>query len=610
MGYDSLRSCLLDLEKTGQMVRIPEPVDPDLEMAEIQRRVFAAQGPAVFYEHVIGSPFPAVSNLFGTLSRVRYIFRKELDRVKDIFRLKADPSRLLTQPFRQFGLLPLFAKGCPRRVRQSPVLACQTTVSQLPQIRAWPEDGGAYIFLPQVYTENPESPGIRNSNLGMYRIQISGNEYEQNREVGIHYQMRRDMERHHAKAIALNRPLRVSIFVGGPPAHSFAAVMYLPENFPEAVFAGWLGNRQFRYVIRDGFTISHDADFCITGWIHPAVMKPEGPFGDHLGYYSQRHPFPVVRVERVYHRRDAVWPFTIVGRPPQEDSYLGKLVQEIGGPLIPKEIPGVKAVHAVDASGVHPLMLAIGREGYIPYGERKPRQLLTLANALLGYGPCSLAKYLMMVSEEDAPSLDIQDIGSFFEHVLCRADWTTDLHFQTQTTMDTLDYSGTGLHQGSKVVIAVAGGVRRKLETCLPENLKLPDFLKAPKFALPGVLVLEGIPFETYEQTAAQIRVLDVLWREMSNLNETPLMVIADDSRFTADNLSNFLWVTFTRSDPSRDIYGIKSFTEFKHWGCSGPLIIDAREKPHHAPPVKEDCRVTERVNRLGAPGKCLHGII
>ena len=210
--------------------------------------------------------------------------------------------------------------------------------------------------------------------------------------------------------------------------------------------------------------IHAEADFCITGSIDPARLKPEGPFGDHLGYYSLAHEFPVMRVEHVYHRRDAIWPFTVVGRPPQEDSVLGQLIHELVGPAIPQQIPGVRAVHAVDAAGVHPLLLAIGSERYVPYDQpRRPRELLTLANALLGHGQLSLAKYLWIVAAEDNPELDVRDVPEFLRHALERVDWRRDLHFQTCTTIDTLDYSSGRLNEGSKVVIAAAGPPLRTL---------------------------------------------------------------------------------------------------------------------------------------------------
>jgi len=610
MIYTCTRDLIDDLDRHGHLVRIQQPVDPDLEMAEIQRRVYAAAGPAVFFETVKGSPFPAVSNIFGTLERARFIFRNTLPKIQRLIELNADPFQFLKSPARYLNLPATLWHMLPKKVSSGPVMQHTTAIDRLPGIKCWPDDGGPFILLPQVFTENPSKPGIMHSNLGMYRIQLSGNQYLSNREIGLHYQIRRDIGGHHAAALEKNRPMRVSIFAGGPPAHTFAAVMPLPEGMPEVTFAGGLAGRRFRYIRKNGFTISADADFCITGTVVPGETKPEGPFGDHLGYYSLQHPFPVIHVDKVYHRADAIWPFTVVGRPPQEDTVFGQLIHEITGPMVPKSISGVEAIHAVDAAGVHPLLLAIGRERYVPYDQRKPRELMKISNALLGFGACALAKYLFITAYEDNPRLDVNNIKDYFQHVLERVDWRTDLHFQTETTIDTLDYSGTGLNEGSKVIIAAAGPSKRQLTAIIPAGLSLPEGFSNPKIALPGVLVIQALPFSDIRTAETGINALTQHLNILKEKNDLPLIILADDAEFTARTLNNFLWTTFTRSNPSHDIYGVNSFTKFKHWGCEGPLIIDARLKPHHASPLVEDPVITRRVDEYGKKGGPLHGII
>src|SRR5262249_54682265 len=254
----------------------------------------------------------------------------------------------------------------PRFVRRAPVLLRETTVTSLPQLVSWPRDGGAFITLPQVYTQDVNRPGWRHSNLGMYRVQLSGNEYQPDREVGLHYQIHRGIGVHHATALRKGVPFRVNVSVGGPPALALASVMPLPEGLSELTFAGALGGRRVCLVQppREGpgpnplLPMPAEADFCIVGTVDPERALPEGPFGDHLGYYSLKHDFPVLNVERVYHREGAIWPFTVVGRPPQEDTGFGAIIHELTGPIIPTVVPGVHAVRAVDAAGVHPLLLA------------------------------------------------------------------------------------------------------------------------------------------------------------------------------------------------------------------------------------------------------------
>ncbi len=404
----------------------------------------------------------------------------------------------------------------------------------------------------------------------------------------------------------------MSVFVGGPPAHTLAAVMPLPEGLSELTFAGALAGRRFQYLYQDGFCLSADADFVITGIVNPGENKPEGPFGDHLGYYSLTHDFPLMRVYKVWHRPNAIWPFTVVGRPPQEDTSFGALIHEITGAVIPSELPGLHEVNAVDAAGVHPLLLAIGSERYTPYyKERKPQEILTIANHILGFGQMSLAKYLLIVAKEDNPNLHTHDIAHFFSHLLERVDWTRDLHFQTKTSIDTLDYSGSGLNSGSKVVIAAAGEKIRNLATELPQDLKLPDGFHTPMIAQPGVLAISAPPFLSEESGIQQIKQLaEALHHQKENLKSFPLILVTDDSEFVARTLNNFLWTTFTRSNPSHDIHGVDAFIEHKHWGCRGSLIIDSRVKPHHAPPLIDDPAITKRVDALGAKGKSLYGII
>jgi 4-hydroxy-3-polyprenylbenzoate decarboxylase len=612
MGYPSLQACIADLEKNGHLIRIKEEVDPYLQMAAIHLRVFERQGPAILFENVKGSKFPAVSNLFGTLERSRFIFRDTLDKIKILVDLKSDPVKAIKHPFKYANVALTALSSLPMKTGgNAPANFGKCHISDLPQIVNWPLDGGPFVTMPQVYTEDIDKPGIMNANLGMYRIQMGGNDYMLNEEIGLHYQLHRGIGVHQTKANAKGQPLKVSIFVGGPPSHPVAAVMPLPEGLSEMTFAGALGNRRFRYFYdEEGFCISADADFVITGTVMPHDNKPEGPFGDHLGYYSLKHPFPLLKVHNVYHRKDAIWSFTVVGRPPQEDTSFGALIHEITGAAISKEIPGLHAVNAVDAAGVHPLLFAIGSERYTPYSnERKPQEILTIANHILGKGQLSLAKYLFIAAQEDDLALNVNDIARFLKHILQRVDLTRDLHFYTKTTIDTLDYSGSGLNSGSKVVVAVAGEVKRELWNELPAEFNLPRPFETFKMVMPGVLAVEVPKNIKSSDMPLLLEILDE-HLAVADLDGLPLMVLCNDAAFTAQNINNFVWVTFTRSNPSHDIYGINSFTEHKHWGCTGPLIIDACIKPHHAPVLEKDPATEKLVDKMGEKGGALYGII
>ena len=610
MAYSSLEECLLDLEKNGQLRRVKEPIDPYLELATVHHRVYEAGGPALLFENVKGSKFRAASNLFGTLDRSKFIFRDTLTAVQQLIEIKNDPISALKKPLQSLGLLSTAIHALPyRNPLRKPVLFQDINISDIPQIHHWPMDGGAFVTLPQVYTEDPDKPGILNANLGMYRVQLSGNEYLTDKEIGLHYQLHRGIGVHQTKANKLNQPLKVSVFIGGPPSHTVAAVMPLPEGLSEMSFAGVLGGRRFRYQYIDGYAISLEADFVITGEVYPGENKPEGPFGDHLGYYSLQHPFPLMKVHKVYARKNAIWPFTVVGRPPQEDTSFGQLIHEITGSAIPKEIPGVKEVHAVDAAGVHPLLLAIGSERYTPYlPTTQPAELLTIANHILGTGQLSLAKYLFITADPDE-KLSTHQIQKFFEYILKRIDLGRDLHFHTQTTMDTLDYSGTGINSGSKVVFAAYGPVKRELDSSLsPAFSSISDFAKC-RLIMPGIVAMETKSFTSASSTQEELQRLNACLAN-AKIEGTPMIIWVDDAEFTAANLKNFLWVAFTRSNPSHDIHGIDSFVENKHWGSNGPIIIDARIKPHHAPAVELDPTVIKKTDYLFAKGGSLSDIL
>ena len=614
MGYRSLQHCVQDLERHGMLRRIEVPLDPCLEIGELQRRVYQAGGPALLFTRPADCRFPLLGNLFGSLERTRFIFRDTLRTIERLVAAKVNPLSLRKDPLGTLTLPGAALHLLPKRVAGSyaPALRCTTTLSELPKVISWPLDGGPFVTLPQVYTERPSKPGFGGSNLGMYRVQLAGNRYQQDRQVGLHYQIHRGIGVHHREAVNRGERLPVNIFVGGTPAMTVAAVMPLPEGMPELAFAGLLAGHRIEMAAGPGrLPVAAQADFCIVGSIDPHATLPEGPFGDHLGYYSLCHEFPFVEVEAVYHRPDAIWPFTTVGRPPQEDTSFGAFIHELTGGLIPTVLPGVKAVHAVDAAGVHPLLLAIGSERYTPWEEvRRPMELLTQANAILGQGQLSLAKYLLMVAEEDNPYLDIYDTGAVLRHLLERVDWRRDLHFQTATTMDTLDYSGDGLNRGSKLIIAAAGPQQRRLATELPSEVALPAGWSSPRLAFPGIMALQGSA--SAQQRDSGDPAVDQLcrfWEHSPPPPGVPLVVVCDDSEFCARTLDNLLWVTFTRSNPADDLYGVGATRRGQHWGCSGPLVIDAHIKPFHAPVLESDPAVVRRLEALAVTGGPLAGL-
>ena len=607
--YKSLEQALLDLEKAGMLKRIHAEVDPHLEMAEIARENFRQGGPALLFEHVKGSKFRAACNIFGSDERFNFLFRDGFEQTKTAIQFKSNPAEFFRHPNPA-----KFWKASQAGISSMPMRSGsindfeECCLQDLPQLVSWPMDGGAFITLPQVATRPSENANILQTNVGMYRIQISGNDYIPNEECGLHYQIKRDIAHHHQKALEERRPLKVSIFIGGPPSHTFAAVMPMPENLSELLFAGMLGNRRFRYFEHDGYIVSSDADFCILGELEPG-LKPEGPFGDHIGYYSGKHDFPCMRVQKVLCKKNAIFPFTVVGRPPQEDTLFGKFIHKITEPMVPASLPGVYGIHAVDDAGVHPLCLALGSEAFRPYAtaeEREPMELLKTANALLGFNQASLTKYLLIAAKEDAASLDVNDVPAFFTHVLERIHFDRDLHFQTATTIDTLDYTGTSLNHGSKVVIAAAGVKCRELRNNPSdlESLTLPQGFKVAAIVMPGILMIEGPSYKKSE-TLRDLKEAFAHWEFRENypwisiIDEGAANVAANSGTSTNNILSDFLWLTFTRSDPAQDIYGIDETVEEKHWKCSAPMIIDARIKPHHQKQLTVPAEITAKAKQI-----------
>lgn len=604
--YKNLEQALLDLEKAGMLRRIHREVDPNLEMAEMARQVFEADGPAVLFERVKGSPFKAVCNIFGKQERLDFLFRKTLKETQTAVLFKSNPVAFFKNPSPLKLIRAAFAgiNALPQKSGSIKDFK-ECSLADLPQIKSWPWDGGAFITLPQVASRPHEKASIMTTNVGMYRIQISGNDYSPNEECGLHYQIKRDIARHHQKAIEENRPLKVSIFIGGGPAQTVAAVMPMPENLSELVFAGMLGGRRFRYFYHEGYLVSSDADFCILGEVAPE-LKPEGPFGDHIGYYSDKHNFPYLKVKKVLCKKNAIYPFTVVGRPPKEDTLFGSFIHSITRPMIPASIPGLCALHAVDAAGVHPLCLASAKERFIPYAkpeEQEPLEILKTANAILGFNQASLSKYLMIAAQQKG--VDVNDVPAFFAHVLERTDFKRDLHFQTSTSIDTLDYTGNRLNHGSKLIIAAAGEPKRDLRCNYQDlsSLKLPpQFFGEVKIPMAGVLSVQTSSFSQCPRSEV-IKALSDALKEWKYREAYPWISLVDrvdgSSNLTGEKLEDFLWLTFTRSDPAQDVFGFKENFENKHWGCSAPMIVDARIKPHHQKALTISSDISQKARQI-----------
>jgi UbiD family decarboxylase len=558
--FPDLRAFLASLRRDGQLATVEAPVDARLEAAEIHRRVIAAGGPALLFTHVKGADFPLATNLFGTAARAERAFGT---RPLRLIRRLADLAETLLPPTpaKLWGARDVLVQALrvgTRRRRAAPVLDLVTRdvrLDRLPVLTCWPRDGGPFLTLPLVYTEHPERSG---HNLAIYRQQVHGP-----RTTGMHWQIGKGGGFHYAAAEARGAALPVTTFLGGPPALILAAVAPLPENVPELMLASLIAGE--RLGLADGagpHRVVADAEFALIGRVPPGERRPEGPFGDHYGYYSLRHDYPVFEVEAVARRRDAIYPATVVGKPRQEDFFIGDLLQELLSPLFPLAMPAVESLWAYGETGYHSLAAAVVRQRY-------PREALVSAFRILGEGQLSLTKFLLVADRR----VDLKDFPATLQHVLARTRTETDLYLLGNTSMDTLDYTGPRVNEGSKGVWLGLGDPVRELPREFGRDGPPPQGVHDVRVFCPGCLVVGGPPFAEEPQAAARLAAAPAFaaW---------PLVVLSDEPARAARSTINFLWTTFTRFEPAADVHAAACEVRRNHLAYTAPIVIDARLKP------------------------------
>ncbi|HXM36139.1 MAG TPA: UbiD family decarboxylase [Pyrinomonadaceae bacterium] len=556
--HRSLRTFLDLLSRENEIVAIRAEVDPYLELAEIHRRVIERGGPALLFERVKGSRYPVVTNLFGTERRISLSFGpkpealvRELVHVAEAL-LPPRPAELWQH--RQLALD--FLKLGTRNTARTPVtqvLDRPARLDQLPVLTTWQEDGGPFITLPLVYTENPTTG---KHNLGIYRLQVHDAQ-----STGLHWQIQKGGGFHYREAESLGQSLPVTVFLGGPPALILAAIAPLPEDVPELVLASLLAGEKIRMTknpLGGAHRLAAEAEFALVGYAPPHERKPEGPFGDHYGYYSLQHDYPVFHVDAVFHRRDAIYPATVVGKPRQEDFFIGDYLQQLLSPLFPLVMPGVRDLWTYGETGFHSLCAAVVRERYA-------REALVSGFRILGEGQLSLTKFLILT---DTPR-DLKEFASLLEHVLARVRWETDLFIFANVSMDTLDYTSGKVNEGSKAIMLGLGEAVREL----PHEFRgeLPPGVSRAEVFCGGCLVLQGASYSADPEQPARLA------RERA-FEDWPLVVLHDDAK-VARSTTDFLWATWTRFEPAADIYAAATKVIRHHLAFSGPIVIDARRK-------------------------------
>ncbi len=573
-GFPDLRTFLDRLRRDSDLVEVTAEVSADQELAEIHRRVIAAGGPALLFRNVTGSKLPVATNLFGTARRAELAFGQ---RPLHLIRRLAELAETLLPPTlgklwgaRDVGLEALRIGS--RSIGSAPVGEVVTTspdLTTLPVITSWPEDGGPFVTLPLVYTEHPEKGG---GNLGMYRLQVHGPA-----ETGMHWQIGKGGGFHYAVAEERNEPLPVTVFLGGPPALILSAIAPLPENISELMLASLIAGRRLGMSEGPGaHRLVAEAEIAFGGVVEPHRRRPEGPFGDHYGYYSLQHDYPVLDVQWMSRRADAVYPATVVGKPRQEDFFIGDLLQELLSPLFPIVMPSVRGIWSYGETGYHSLSGAIVRERY-------GREALGAALRILGEGQLSLTKFLLVTDGD----VDLTDFPAVLQYVLERTRPERDLYVLGYSSMDTLDYSGPAVNEGSKGIWMGLGDPVRRLPTEF--RGEVPRGLGRVEVFCPGCLVIDGPSRRDEADLAARVAGSAVF-------DDWPLVVLCDDADRTARSSMNFLWSVFTRFEPAADISARRSETVRNHVAFTPPVVIDARLKAGFPDELFCDPEIAERV--------------
>ncbi len=557
--FSDLRGFIERLRRDGDLAVVETEVDPHLEVAEIHRRVVAAGGPALLFTRPRAASFPLVTNLFGTARRAGLAFGSRplrlIRRLVDLAETLLPPTPAKLWGARDLALQAL--RVGTRHRRSAPVTEVVTSeprLDRLPVLTTWPEDGGPFVTLPLVYTEHPAT-GV--PNLGMYRLQV-----HDPRTTGMHWQIGKGGGFHYSVAEAADRALPVTVFLGGPPALILAAIAPLPENVPEILLASLIaGHRLSTCEGPAEHRLIGEAEFALIGRVPPRIRRPEGPFGDHYGYYSLTHDYPVFEVQSLAHRGDAIYPATVVGKPRQEDFFIGDLLQELLSPLFPLVMPAVEDLWSYGETGYHSLAGARVKQRY-------RREAMASAFRILGEGQLSLTKFLLIVDRE----VDLRDFKATLEHVLARTRPETDLYVFSNLSMDTLDYTGPRINEGSKGVLLGIGDPVRDL----PRELRvseMPAGLVDARVFCGGCLVVGG-PAYADEPGAAR------RFAEHSSLRDWPLVVLTDEPERAARSSINFLWSTFTRFEPAADIHSASREIVRNHVVHRAPIVIDARLRP------------------------------
>lgn len=582
MSFRDLRSFIQHLESIGKLVRVTAEVDANQELAIIQHRVLAEKGPALLFENIKGSRYRIVSNLFGTKDRVDMVFGQTPEELgAGLLQI----SERIMPP--SLGKLWKMKKGLweilrarLRDVATGPVLETVSEpadLNKIPVLTCWPKDGGPFFTLPLIHTVDPVDG---RGNLGIYRLQRFDAV-----TTGMHWQIEKGGGFHFHRAVELGRPLPVSAILGGPPALIIAAVAPLPEGIDERLLASYIMGRPLDLILRKdtGHRIPAYAEFVLEGSVTNGDIQQEGPFGDHLGHYSHMSDFPLFRVKKVLARKDAIYPATVVGKPIQEDFYIGIALQEMTRPIIKILRPAISDFRAYPETGFHPLAVMSVKERY-------PHEALKHTLSMLGEGQASLTKVLIAVDSH----VQVQDFNAVSSALWRHLDTENGIHLLAPTAQDTLDFTGPAINQGSRLILIATQGKGKPIRTEEPPPPPAPQEVDAGIDAM----VAWGPSF------------LMVRLKDEANVNKARkalqrhpvtskyLFPILLSSDVPLDDKTMMLWGWFTRFDPLRDLHPAGRVVRGNRLVFDFPIVIDARWKEGYPRPVAFDPALEKRVDQ------------
>ncbi len=581
MDYRSLREFVQFLESIGELKRVKVEVDPVLEITEIASRGLKQGLPALLFEKVKGSPYPLAINTLASARRIELALGKHPDQLgEELIRfaekiLPPQPRAILAER----SMLRRVLASRPRRVARalSQEIVDRPDLEALPNIKCWPKDGGKFITLPQVFTYDPRD-GKRN--VGMYRMHVFDKT-----TTGMHWQIQKGGGFHYFQADKLNMPFELAVALGTDPAMLLATIAALPEGIDEVMFAGFLRNKRTDIVRGKSISIAvpANAEFVLEGVVHPRERRLEGPFGDHFGHYSAASEFPVFHVSAITHRKDPIYPATVVGIPPMEDKYLGDATQQILGPLAKMLHSEIQSLWAYYEAGFHNLLV-------VSIEERYQKEAMKTALGLMGIGQLSLTKCIIAISED----VDPRDFSQVLGAIRKNFDPHFDFIMMPKVPLDTLDFTSYKMNLGSKMILDATRKQSRKATTSRtfkkkPSDIRLMDKRILDARCIGNCLLLVKV------KNAGKA----VVERLVKNPDLDSLSIIAAVSEdIDLMNPESYIWGIFTRFDCERDV----TFTGQKLIGISpvyeGVMGIDATWKKGYPETLKMDEDIVRRVDK------------